>query len=95
MLAMMTTMMIMIKQKLSRKEIQVCEQPEVVVAWPTNTTYIIYIFFFFCVNLHGRFSFGFQLCFNGLLEIIECSHFCGGGGGGEGGCIAAENGHPP
>ena len=30
----------------------------------------------------GRFSFGTQLCFNGLLEIIECSHFCEGGGWG-------------
>ena len=63
-----------------------------VVARPTYTTYIKYLLFF-CRNLHGRSSFGTQICFNGLLEIIECNHFCGGGGGG--GCTAAENGHPP
>ena len=50
-----------------------------VVARPTYTTYIKY-FLFFCRNLYGRFSFGTQICFNALLEIIECNHFCGGRG---------------
>ena len=61
-----------------------------VVARLTYTTYIKY-FLFFCRNLYGRFSFGTQICFNALLEIIECNHFCGGGGC----CTATENGHPP
>ena len=52
-----------------------------VVAWSTYTTYIKYVLLF-SRNLHGRFSFGTQLCFNGLSEIIESNHFCGGGGGG-------------
>ena len=80
MLAMMTMMMIMIKQKF-RKEILVhVSNRKFVVAWSTYTTYIKY-FLLFSRNLHGRFSFGTQLCFNGLLEIIESNHFCGGGGG--------------
>lgn len=54
-----------------------------VVARPTYTTYINY-FLFLCRNLHGRFSFGSQLCFNGLLEIIEYNHFCVEGGWGVG-----------
>ena len=81
MLAMMTMMMIMIKQKF-RKEILVhVSNRKFVVAWSTYTTYIKY-FLLFSRNLHGRFSFGTQLCFNGLLEIIESNHFCGGVGGG-------------
>ena len=99
---MMTMMMIMIKQRVW-KEIQVYEQPEV---RPTYTTYIKQYFLFFCRNLHGRFSFGTQLCFNGLLqepitsapvyywESLKAITFMGGGGGG-GYCTAAENGHPP
>ena len=39
-----------------------------VVARPTYTTYIKQYFLFFCRNLHGRFSFGTKLCFNGLLQ---------------------------
>ena len=94
MLAMMTMMMIMIKQKF-RKEILVhVSNRKFVVAWSTYTTYIKYVLLF-SRNLHGRFSFGTQLCFNGLLEIIESNHFCGGGGGGDSCCTAAENGHPP
>ena len=81
MLAMMTMMMIMIKQKF-RKEILVhVSNRKFVVAWSTYTTYIKY-FLLFSRNLHGRFSFGTQLCFNGLLEINESNHFCWGGGGG-------------
>ena len=64
-----------------------------VVARPTYTTYIKQYFLFFCRNLHGRFSFGTQLCFNGLLqepitsapvyycESLNAITFVGGGGG--------------
>ena len=79
---------------------------KVVVARPTYTTYIKQYFLFFCRNLHGRFSFGTQLCFNGLLQepitsapvywkSLNAITFVGGGGGGGGCCTAAENGHPP
>ena len=86
---MMTMMMIMIKQRVW-KDIQVYEQPEV---RPTYTTYIKQYFLFFCRNLHGRFSFGTQICFNGLLqepitsapvyywESLNAITFMGGGGG--------------
>ena len=75
-----------------------------VVARPTYTTYIKQCFLFFCRNLQGRFSFGTQICFNGLLqepitsvpvyylESLNAITFVGGGGGY---CTAAGNGHPP
>ena len=103
MLAMMTMMMIMIKQKF-RKEILVhVSNRKFVVAWSTYTTYIKY-FLLFSRNLHGRFSFGTQLCFNGLLQepitsapvywkSLNAITFVGGVG--RGCCTAAENGHPP
>ena len=65
-----------------------------VVARPTYTTYIKQCFLFFCRNLQGRFSFGTQICFNGLLqepitsapvyylESLNAITFVGGGGGG-------------
>ena len=64
-----------------------------VVARPTYTTYIKQCFLFFCRNLQGRFSFGTQICFNGLLqepitsapvyywESLNAITFVGGGGG--------------
>ena len=66
----------------------ICMSNRKFVARPTYTTYIMNYFLFFSRNL-GRFSFGTQLCSNGLLVIFECNHFCGGGGGC---CTAAENG---
>ena len=65
-----------------------------VVARPTYTTYIKQCFLFFCRNLQGRFSFGTQICFNGLLqepitsapvyhwESLNAITFVGRGGGG-------------
>ena len=65
-----------------------------VVARPTYSTYIKQCFLFFCRNLQGRFSFGTQICFNGLLqepitsapvyhwESLNAITFVGGGGGG-------------
>ena len=65
-----------------------------VVARPTYTTYVKQCFLFFCRNLQGRFLFGTQICFNGLLqepitsapvyywESLNAITFVGGVGGG-------------
>ena len=86
MLAMMTMMMIMIKQKFKRNT-STCERPEV----RCSLVYLHHLHKIFFTLLSKPswtlFIRNPAIRFNGLLEIIESNHFCGGSG--EGWCCTA------